>query len=204
METTPERVATTLATDDGAPRLSRPAGPPWALCHAPGDESLDGSVYAAFRLDPETLDGIAASIGRFEAAKAAFPDMTYAAVFDCTPEWFEVGATARVDYDDPIDAARYAALIRAQDDGEGDPRLVEILARLGREGGWEVVPDEFLPAWGNMRTELNLRRFTQITGSGEAPTVEWSCCVKHTNIRCATARFTPARLAELRAACPGS
>lgn len=179
-----------------------PGRAPWALCHVPGDEGLDGSVYAAVRLDAPTLASIEAEFALFAAAKAAFPEMSYADVFDCTPEWFEVGATADHDYDGE-DAARYQALLDARDDAMGDPGLVAALPELADAGGWAIVPAGWLPSEGNLRTEMNLRRFCKV-GPPEDPAfaaeVGWSAYVKHTEIRLETPRATLADVATWRAA----
>jgi hypothetical protein len=115
-------------------------------------DALDGSVFASFSFDRETIEWLSLRTQYFLKAREAYPDLYETYQFDSGLEWYDTGADK--EYADQADRDKLAWLT---DDVApfDDDRRTELVKLDSWEIHWLLFPTEELPGSGNLRTECD-------------------------------------------------
>jgi hypothetical protein len=146
-------------------------------------DALDGSVFASFPFDRETIEWLSLRAQCFLKAREAYPDLYETYEIHSRFEWYDTGADK--DYDDQADRDKLA---RLTDDREpfDDDRRAE-LDKLDRsEIPWLLIPTEELPGSGNLRTECDQLVMSLRGDTCDTLALRWFCYMKHTDVELRT------------------
>ena len=146
-------------------------------------DGLDGSVFASFPFDRETIEWLNKRARCFLKAREAYPDLYETYEFDSRLEWYDTGANK--EYADQPDRDNLARLTDDLEPLDDDRR-----AKFDKLDAWEIpwllIPTEELPGSGNLRTECDQLVMSLRGDTYDTVELRWISYVRHTDIELRT------------------
>jgi hypothetical protein len=146
-------------------------------------DALDGSVFASFPFDRETIEWLSLRAKCFLKARETYLDLYETYEFDSRLQWYDTSAGK--EFDDQADRGKLA---RLTDDLEpfDDDRRAELDQLDSFEIPWLLIPTEELPGSGNLRTECDQLVMSLRGESLNTVELRWVCYLKHTDVELRT------------------